>query len=164
MQVSKFYLDRRPLDITLHENLQPQQYVEPPPEADTIEIGDYIEVQVGEYKGKCGFVDWQHECAAMLWVRVVQPTIADEYSSGFGPQIIRVPTSIVQRARIAPTIKFTKDRGYDVTPGDIVSVARGPEYLMQGVVESVDLVTAHLVFRSDTDLSSVSPCQFQINS
>lgn len=85
----------------------------------------------------------------MLWVHIVQPTIADNYVSGL--QIIRISTSIIQQAHITPTIKFTKDRGYNVTPGDIISIAQGPGYLMQGVVESIDLVTAHLVFRSDTN-------------
>jgi hypothetical protein len=84
----------------------------------------------------------------MLWFH--------DYTVDSGPQFIQVPVSIVQRARIAPTIKFTKDRGYDVRPGDCINVARGPEFSTQGIVESVNFLKAELTFRSDADLSAVS--------
>jgi hypothetical protein len=84
----------------------------------------------------------------MLWFH--------DQTTDSGPQYIRVPVSIMQCACIAPTIKFTKDRGYDVRPGDCINVARGPEYSMQGIVESVDFHKAELTFRSDANLSPVS--------
>ncbi|KAG1742174.1 hypothetical protein EDB19DRAFT_1907640 [Suillus lakei] len=150
VQVSKFYLDRQPLNITLQVYLPSRQYIEQPPEANTIEIGDYIKVQLGEHKGKYGFIDWFSPGAAMLWFRDIHSTITVDDTTNFGPQVIQVPASVVQRACIAPTIKFMKDRGYDVQPGYVIRV-----------VESVDFPNAQLVFTSDTDLSSIkAPIRF----
>lgn len=72
------------------------------------------------------------------------------------PVMIEVSSAWVQRIYLAPTIKYTKDKGYDVRPGDFVNVARGPEYQATGVVHSVDLLTARLALISQTDKSIVS--------
>jgi ribosomal protein L24 len=57
------------------------------------------------------------------------------------------------------TITYTKEKGYDVRPGDVVSVARGPEYQAKGVVQSVDLPKARLRLLSENDQSLVSTLQ-----
>jgi hypothetical protein len=49
-----------------------------------------------------------------------------------------------------------QDRGYDVKAGDVVKVARGPEYLTKGVVRSVDFPNTHLTLLAETDHSLVS--------
>jgi len=49
--------------------------------------------------------------------------------------------------RINPTphtLTLTEDKGYNVTAGDIVEVARGSYYRFQGVVKAVDLTNALL--------------------
>jgi ribosomal protein L24 len=71
--------------------------------------------------------------------------------------MIQVLLVWVRRIRLAQTIKYTKDKGYDVKPGDFVNVARGPEYQTTGVVQSVDFATARLTLSSQTDGSLVSP-------
>lgn len=62
----------------------------------------------------------------------------------------------VQRICLTQTIKYTKDKGYDVRPGDFVNVARRPEYQTTGVVQSVDLPMACLTLLSQTDGTLVS--------
>jgi len=49
--------------------------------------------------------------------------------------------------RIDPTphtLTLTEDKGYNVTVGDIVEVARGSYYCFQGVVKAMDLTNALL--------------------
>ncbi|KAG1793633.1 uncharacterized protein HD556DRAFT_1443419 [Suillus plorans] len=58
---------------------------------------------------------------------------------------------MVQRTHLLPTIKFTKDRGYDVKPGDLVRVVRGPEYQTTGVIQSVNIPNTRLTILSDSD-------------
>jgi len=57
------------------------------------------------------------------------------------------------------TITYTKEKGYDVRPGDVVSVTCGPEYQAKGVVQSVDLPKARLILLSENDQSLVSTLQ-----
>ena len=64
--------------------------------------------------------------------------------------------TFVQRTRLPQTIKFTKEKGYDIKPGDVVSVARGPEYQTKGVVQNVDFLKARLTLLSESDHSLVS--------
>lgn len=88
----------------------------------------------------------------MLWFRDVNhPLTENEFRSPH----IAVPATISQRIRLPPTLKFTKDRGYDIRPGDSISVARGPEYLATGIVQTVDFIQARLQFLSDGDQSLV---------
>jgi hypothetical protein len=93
----------------------------------------------------------------MLWFRDVNPVLAeDDVESSVGSLRIQVPVTVVRRIKLPNTIKYTKERGYDVRPGDVVSVARGPEYQRTGVVRSVDFPNARLTFLSDSDHSLVS--------
>ncbi|KAG2337752.1 hypothetical protein BDR05DRAFT_969863 [Suillus weaverae] len=150
VQVSQYYLDRRPLRHSLQGQLI-SQYIEPPPENQTIEIGDFIEVVAGEDVGKSGVVEWVTPGGVMLWFRDVRyPSILE--NEVMLPRIA-VPAAIAQRTRLSPTLKFTKERGYDIRPGDSISVARGPEYLATGIVQTVDFSQARLQFLSDDDQS-----------
>ncbi|KAG1847298.1 hypothetical protein C8R48DRAFT_677640 [Suillus tomentosus] len=150
VEVSKYYLDRRPLSHTLHSNLQVQQHFEPPPDSNSIEIGDFIQVLDGEHTGKRGVVDWLSKGDSNLWFRdLFTPVDKSGLSS------ISVPIAMVQRTDLTRTIQYTKERGYDVKPGDTVSVARGPEYGAKGVVQSVDFPNARLTLLCDGDRSLV---------
>jgi hypothetical protein len=69
VEISKYYLDRRPLSHTLNSQLPVQQYFEPPPNSGSIEIGDFIQVLDGEHAGKRGIVDWLSKADTKLWFR-----------------------------------------------------------------------------------------------
>jgi hypothetical protein len=56
IEVSKYYLDRCPINCTLQAYMSAPQYVNPPEEPKTIEIGDYVTVTVGNLIGKSGLV------------------------------------------------------------------------------------------------------------
>lgn len=143
MEVSKHYLDRRPLSHTVQAWLPTQQLFEPPPDDESIQIGDQIEVLVGQHMGKTGTVRWLPKASNDLWFQD-------------GSSSIPVPTAAVRRIPNLQTLRFTQDRGYDVKPGDVVKVVRGPEYPTKGVVRSVDFLSAHLTVLSEIDHSLVS--------
>lgn len=69
---------------------------------------------------------------------------------------IPVPIVVVQRIPNLQTLQFTQDRGYDVKPGDVIRVTRGPEYPTKGVVQSVDFLNTRLTLLSEIDHSLVS--------
>ncbi|KAI6164768.1 hypothetical protein EDD17DRAFT_1754624 [Pisolithus thermaeus] len=48
-----------------------------------------------------------------------------------------------------PTLQFSMEKGYDVTVGDYVRVARGPAMGVEGPVHHVDLVTGRLTVLSE---------------
>lgn len=93
----------------------------------------------------------------MLWFHDASPVLAgDDVGSSVGPFRIQVPVTIIQRTKLPNTLRYTKDKGYDVRPGDVVSIARGPDYQSKGVVQSVDFPNARLTLLSDSDHSLVS--------
>ncbi|KAG1781412.1 hypothetical protein EV702DRAFT_1041938 [Suillus placidus] len=147
VEVSKYYLDRRPLTHVLQSRLPMQPDYDPLPEPESLQIGDEIEVCAGEYMGKCGIVVWFPIGGTTLWFRA-EGNIKDE--------LINAPTAFVQRIRPFKTLQFTKERGYDVKPGDVVIVARGPEFQTQGVVQAVDFANARLTLISEGDYSLVN--------
>jgi hypothetical protein len=63
---------------------------------------------------------------------------------------------MVQWMDLTQTIQYTRERGYDVQPGDVVNVARGPDYGAKGVVQSMDFPNACLTLLCDGDRSLVS--------
>ncbi|KAG1740431.1 uncharacterized protein EDB91DRAFT_1248312 [Suillus paluster] len=70
--------------------------------------------------------------------------------TGYGPTVGTFPTPS------SKTLQFTKERGYDVKPGDVVIVARGPEFQMKGVVQIVDFPNTCLTLISEGDYSLVN--------
>jgi ribosomal protein L24 len=133
-----------------------QQHFEPPPWE--LQIGDHIEVVAGEHMGKHGVVSWFSTGGTRLWFRESNPTLIEEED----PPSIEVAVAFVQLTHLSQTIKYTKERGYDVRPGDVVSVTRGPEYQTKGVVRSVDFPKARLTILSETNHSLVSTIQFHL--
>jgi hypothetical protein len=134
----------------LQKKLPMQQLFNPPPETETIEIGDYVEVLGRQYIGKRG-ISWfppGKTSSVYLWV--------DDKVCSTGLVMIGVLSVWIRWIRLAKTIEYTKDKGYDVRPGDFVNVVRGPEYQTTGVVQSVDFPMARLTILSQTDGSLVS--------
>lgn len=159
IEVSKYYLDRRPIDRTLQAYMSAPQYVDPPEEPKIIEIGDYVTVTVGDLVGKSGLVLWA--AGEFIWLHDdADLQRSDDRTDGATP-FLRVQASMVERTRLPATIKFTKERGYDVKPGDAVSVARGPEFRTKGVVSAVDFLKAQLTLETDGDHSFITvPIRF----
>ncbi|KAG2085237.1 uncharacterized protein F5147DRAFT_782149 [Suillus discolor] len=158
VEVLKYYLDRHPLKHTLNLQLPMQQIFEPPHDSDSIEIGDHIEVLCGEHARKHGVVDWFAKGETSLWFR-------DIFTADREPSIsllsISIPVKMFQRTNLAQTIQFTKERGYDIRPGDAVSVVRGPEFGMKGLMQHVDFPNAALILICDSDKSLINvPIKF----
>ncbi|KAG1864786.1 hypothetical protein F4604DRAFT_1928588 [Suillus subluteus] len=161
IEVSKYYLDRRPLRHTLKSHVPTQQHFEPPSDSDSIEIGDYIQVLDGKHAGRRGVVNWFSKGDTNLWFRDI--FTANNAESSLSS--ISVPATMVQRTDLAQTIVFTKERGYDIRPGDTVSVARGPEFGAQGLVQHVDFPNARLSLLCDGDKSLINvPIRFVIKT
>ncbi|KAG1805827.1 uncharacterized protein BJ212DRAFT_1303892 [Suillus subaureus] len=57
---------------------------------------------------------------------------------------------------VPATVQYTKERGYDIRPGDIVNVLCGPEYQRKGVMTNVDFPNGRLTLISDIDFSLIS--------
>ncbi|KAG1728744.1 uncharacterized protein EDB91DRAFT_1085985 [Suillus paluster] len=150
LEVSKYYLDHRPLSHTLQAQLPTQQPLNPLPNIESIQIGDSIDVLVGEHMGKSGIVHWLSKGGNYLWFQD-------------GLLNIPVPVAVVQRIPNLQTLQYMQDRGYDVKPGDVVRVACGPEYLTKGVVQSIDFPNTCLTLLSEIDHSLVDiPIRFVI--
>ncbi|KAG1770610.1 hypothetical protein EV702DRAFT_1049328 [Suillus placidus] len=151
VEVSKYYLDCRPLTHTLQLQLPTQELY-------------YVEVLEEHHKGKHGTVSWCSTSVLYLWPGVDSTSImCASDSEAPVTRMIKVPSAWAQRIYLAPTIKYTKDKGYDVRPGDFVNVTRGPEYQTTGVVQSVDLLTARLALISQTDKSLINvPIRFVV--
>ncbi|KAG2336096.1 hypothetical protein BDR05DRAFT_1006165 [Suillus weaverae] len=149
IEVSKYYLDRRPVDHTLQGYMSVQQFVDPPEEPKSIEIGDHITVTVGDFIGKSGLVQWSS--GVFVWFQDETDLFMSDDRSDVAPPFMQVQATMVERTRLPATIKFTKERGYDVRPGDVVSVARGPEFRTKGVVRSVDFINAQLTLETENN-------------
>ncbi|KAG1818905.1 hypothetical protein EV424DRAFT_1347487 [Suillus variegatus] len=115
----------------------------------------------GEHMGKCSIVDWFPLGGSMLWFWDMNPMLTTGDDTHVRPPSIQVPAIMVQRMHLPPTIKFMRDRGYDVRPGDVVSVARGPEYEATGVMQSVNVPEACLTILSTRDHTIINvPIRF----
>jgi ribosomal protein L24 len=115
---------------------------------DDIQIGDHVQVLSGQHKNKRGVVEWSE--GTHLWF-VDETRGLEDTDLG-----IRVLVEIVRRVQIPDVLKFTKERGYDVKPGDRVRVARGSHYKATGIVQSVDFPNARLTLKCDSGDALVS--------
>lgn len=103
----------------------------------------------GRHMGKRGIVDWYAKRSTYLWFWDV--LTQDSRETGSRLSSISVPVAMVQQTSLTHTIQYTKDKGYDVRPGDVVTVAHRPEYQVKGVVHSIDIPNAHLTILCDSD-------------
>ncbi|KAG0698113.1 hypothetical protein DFH29DRAFT_878242 [Suillus ampliporus] len=132
VKVSMYYLDHCPIDQTLQGHMSTQLYLDPPQESKTVEIGDYVQVLIGDWLGKSGTVQWASN--GFIWFQDDSDLLRINDRSGVAPPFIQVAATMVECTRLSATLKFTKEHGYDVRPGDVVSVARGPEFRTQGMI------------------------------
>ncbi|KAG1726609.1 hypothetical protein EDD22DRAFT_961390 [Suillus occidentalis] len=147
IDVSKYYLDRRPVDRTLQGYMAAPQYIDPPEEPKSIEIGDYIQVTVSDLIGKGGLVLWA--AGEFIWFQDETDIQSVNDRTPDRIPFLRVQAAVVKRMRLPGTLKFTRERGYDVRPGDVVSVACGPEFRAKGVVTAVDFLNTQLTLETE---------------
>ncbi|KAG1777581.1 hypothetical protein EV702DRAFT_1225171 [Suillus placidus] len=103
IQVSKYYLDL-------------PQYVDPPEEAKSIEIGDCIRVTIGDLIGRSGLVLWVS--GEFVWFQDDNDLLRDKCDSK-APALVKVNASMVECMCLPATVKFTRERGYYIRPGDM---------------------------------------------
>ncbi|KAG1801728.1 uncharacterized protein BJ212DRAFT_1487621 [Suillus subaureus] len=97
---------------------------------DSHKIGDHIEVLVGQHIGKQGIMTIPPHGGTDLWFQdeSLQNFIAGATKYYLGPPIIQVPVATIWQMHLPQTIKFTREKGYDIKPGDVIEVAHSPEY------------------------------------
>jgi hypothetical protein len=101
---------------------------------------------------------WVPIRGTQLWFQDESPQMLTLYHTKYysRPPSIQVLVAFVQQTCLPQTIKFTKEKGYDVWPGDVVRVACVLEYQMKGIVQQVDFPKACLTLLSESDHSLVS--------
>ncbi|KAG1785181.1 uncharacterized protein HD556DRAFT_1314446 [Suillus plorans] len=144
IEISKYYLDRRPIDWTLQGHMPAQSYVDPLPEPNTIEIGDYVKVTIGDLWASAGFIWFQDDEGVVRAVDFVGAclTLETELSELVRPNPnshvvnpnfvqVTVPIRFVMKTRNAPLDTFNKfinkevfviggvKKGYRATLNDI---------------------------------------------
>jgi hypothetical protein len=97
--------------------------------------------------GKCGLVQWAS--GGFVCFQDDSELMRASDDSSMAPPFIHVAASSVERIRLPATVTLTKDRGYDLRPGDAVCVARGPEFRTEGVVHAVDFAGARLTLETE---------------
>ena len=101
--------------------------------------GDLVIVHHGPYVGRRGSIEWINPDG--FWVYFNNGVGSDEADED---SMTLVEPCHVHIEPAPNTLTLTRDKGYNVTVGDIVKVARGNYYRCEGVVKAVDLTIALL--------------------
>ncbi|KAG2067229.1 hypothetical protein BDR04DRAFT_1120628 [Suillus decipiens] len=125
-----------------------------PLDSESIEIGDNIQVWDGPHAGKFSIVTWITTRSTYLWFCNI--CIEENVDITDGLSSISVPIAFIQCMNLMQTLQYMKERGYDIRPGDTVSVVHGPEYQGKGFVHSVNYPNARLTLVCDGDRSLVT--------
>ncbi|KAI6016498.1 hypothetical protein EDC04DRAFT_2608443 [Pisolithus marmoratus] len=153
------YISREPDNQVLDDPLICESRLQP---------GDFIHVISGPHKGLCGTLHWHSSHKILITLSTLQQADPDNLgdkgksraqepkvlgSNGDideGSDLIQVSVSMDEVLIIPPsTLQFSREKGYDVTIGDCVRVARGPAVGIEGLVHSVDFVSGHLTVLAD---------------
>ncbi|KIM64231.1 hypothetical protein SCLCIDRAFT_23585 [Scleroderma citrinum Foug A] len=102
-------------------------------------LGDLVIVCHGPYVGQRGSIEWINPDG--FWVYFNDGVGSDEADED---SMTLVEPCHVHIEPVPNTLTLTRDKGYNVTVGDIVGVARGNYYHCEGVVKAVDLTNALL--------------------
>ncbi|KAG1899041.1 uncharacterized protein F5891DRAFT_981437 [Suillus fuscotomentosus] len=120
-------------------------------------VSDTVRVVAGAYTGLEGYIVKKSEDL----FHVCQEATNEEAGGNIKDQLINVPAALVRQIHSPKTLQFTKEKGYNVKPGDVVTVAHGPEFQTKGVVQTVDFPNAHLTLISEGNYSLVNvPIKF----
>ncbi|KAI6004785.1 hypothetical protein EDD15DRAFT_2191560 [Pisolithus albus] len=153
------YASRDPHDQLLHDPLANENRIQP---------GDLVRVVCRPHKGLSGTLHYRS--GREIWVTpstLPEESTDDprnkgkskaeesEVASGGGDidensDLIQVIVSMDDVIITPPpTLQFSKERGYDVSPGDHVRVARGPAVGAEGRVRAVDFPSGRLMVLSE---------------
>jgi hypothetical protein len=94
-------------------------------------------------------MDWYAKGSTNLWFSDALTEHSRETSSGLSS--ISVSVAMVQQMNLTHTIQHTKDKGYDVRPRDVITVAHGLDYQAKGVMHSIYIPNAHLTILCNSD-------------
>ncbi|KAI5982199.1 hypothetical protein EDD15DRAFT_2203144 [Pisolithus albus] len=152
------YASRDPHDQLLHDPLANENHIQP---------GDLVRVVCGPHKGLSGTLHYRSGRETRVTLSTLPEESTDdprnkgkskaeesEVASGGGDidensDLIQVIVSMDDVIITPPpTLQFSKERGYDVSPGDHVRVARGPAIGAEGRVRAVDFPSGHLTVLS----------------
>ncbi|KAH0825889.1 hypothetical protein J3R83DRAFT_7696 [Lanmaoa asiatica] len=104
-----------------------------------LQLGDLARVLEGPHCGLRGYIDWIHD--DMVWIIVPADPNDTQHEDpdlwNLGPIMACVQISKIVSTPVFGTLKFTREKGYDVGVGDEVRVARGPHWGHQGLVNKV---------------------------
>jgi hypothetical protein len=106
-------------------------------------------------------MDWYAKGSTNLWFSDALTEHSRETSSGLSS--ISVSVAMVQQMNLTHTIQHTKDKSYDVRPGDVITVAHGLDYGAKGVMRSIYIPNAHLTILCNSDRLLISTIHFISN-
>lgn len=129
----------------------------PPLELAGLQRGDIARVIDGPHRGLRGHIDWISD--DLVWIAI--PNHDDDQLEvdfwNLSGEMACVKVSSIMSSPVDITLKFTKEKGYDVSVADEVRVARGAHYGLQGVVKNVRFNEGRL------DLISQGEERLQVN-
>lgn len=133
-----------------------------------LQPGDLVRVVSGPHKDLCGTLHYYSGRELLVTPSVIQPkstadlgdkgkSKAEEPDVTRGDSDVHEDSDLIQisvcmdDAVVIPpnTLQFSKERGYDVTVGDRVRVARGPAVGVEGPVRTVDTIAGRLTVLSE---------------
>ncbi|KIN95424.1 hypothetical protein M404DRAFT_34172 [Pisolithus tinctorius Marx 270] len=153
--------DGRPYDLPSITQIE-EHFIEP---------GDVVCIISRPYRGLAGRVQYFSRSLRQIWVmRHIKKAFDDEDAKGDkgkskaqvpevpgkdsnsngadNEEVIIVSLDDIQ-VTARPTLQFSKEKGWDVSKGDLIQVIRGPAVDVEGVVRSVDLITTTLTLESE---------------
>ncbi|KAI6017297.1 hypothetical protein BKA83DRAFT_4128436 [Pisolithus microcarpus] len=159
---------RSPRDIPSITCLPDDLFHDPLANESRIQPGDLVRVVSGPHKGLSGTLHYHSGREILITPSTLPQESTDdpgnkgkskaqesEVASGDGgidenSDLIQVSVSIDDAIIIPPsTLQLSKERGYDVSIGDCVRVARGPAVGAEGPVRAVDFASGRLTVLSE---------------
>ncbi|KIO08061.1 hypothetical protein M404DRAFT_23324 [Pisolithus tinctorius Marx 270] len=143
----------------------------PPVEEHFIEPGDAVCIISRPYRGLAGRVQYFSRSLRQIWVmwhiekafddedakgdkgksKAQVPEVPGKDSDSDGAdneEVIIVSLDDVQ-VTARPTPQFSKEKGWDISKGDLIQVIQGPAVDVEGVVRSINLITTTLTLESE---------------
>ncbi|KAI5985670.1 hypothetical protein EDC04DRAFT_2615301 [Pisolithus marmoratus] len=159
-KVDDMYLDVPAIFLASH--VSPTTYISREPDNQVpddpliresrIQPGDFVRVISGPHKGLCGTLHWHSGREILITLSTLQQADPDNLGDkgksraqepevlggdgdiDEGSDLIQVSVSMDEVLIIPPsTLQFSREKGYDVTIGDHVRVARGPAVGIEGL-------------------------------
>ncbi|KAG9308195.1 hypothetical protein JVU11DRAFT_12290 [Chiua virens] len=167
VQISNFYLEtfRPDHQWSSYDPSHPLPSVPPSEEQAALDVGDWARVVDGPHCGLRGYICWIDTNTNIVQIAVPgdpndhQPE--DPEYAGLTGDMAFVHVSHIVSTPASNTLKFTKEKGYDVTVGDEVRIARGTHWGNRGVVKKVDWFKGRLdvmFYHGVTDTVPITRC------